>query len=204
MPREFDCDKNGRQVMYSHISESLKYMVYTSNVIYVDFIMDHTWFFEEFDHFCTFLRKKKKQTTPHSFFQTEQTDTKCYLLRPPLKWVPFFSSLRSWVFSSLVQCLHPRTFSHNNRKSQRSFFRCIPIVIHMLYIYTHVKHIVHPLWIWFSSFPSRCVSRFQRAVFKAVSTSATATGWHNPCLLPLIHPQDRFHQFESCQLRWEP
>lgn len=46
--------------MYSHISESLKYMVYTSNVIYVDFIMDHTWFFEEFDHFCTFLRKKKK------------------------------------------------------------------------------------------------------------------------------------------------
>ena len=48
--------------------------MFIRNVIYVEFIMDHTWFLEELDHFKKGLQKENKNnTTPPSFKRNRRT-----------------------------------------------------------------------------------------------------------------------------------
>ena len=158
--------------------------------------MDHTWFFEEFDHFCTFLRKQT-QKPPHllSFKRNKRTpNVTCFShhwngVPGATPSSPNIFNITTEIHTAVVRQMHPHCYI------------CKNIYIYIIMLNTLC---IPYEWIWFSSFPSRCV------VFNGPKNQGRfdfgdcAAGWHNPCLLPLIHPQDRFHQFESCQLRWEP
>ena len=179
--------------MYSHISESLKSIVYTySNVIY--YLSWITWFLEEFDHFCTFLRKKNtKNITPPSFKRNRKRhqNVTCWNSH---HWngVPGAMPSSPNIFNITTE-IHNAVF----RQMHPHWYICKNIYIYIIMLNTLCIPYDFPAF-------RHDVSFSTGRKIKAVSTSATATGWHNPCLLPLIHPQDRFHQFESCQLRWEP